>query len=300
MRKATGIDALRAKAQELRALHHATKILVLPNAWDVTSARLLEDMGFPAVATSSAAIANSLGYPDGQHISRCEMLEVVERIASAVQVPVTADMEAGYATTAEEMEVTARELLDAGAVGLNLEDSADDESVLLELDKYLEKLHAIQAVSKSADVPIVINARTDAYWWKGAQAGSRLAETVLRANAFREAGADCVFVPGLYDPSDIGHLRLESPGPINILATPQTPPIPELQRLGIARVSFGSGGYRTAIGAFRKLVQESIDSGTYTFHVGNRSHGRAEQCPSPAEKLMPVQRITGSPNSSSR
>jgi 2-methylisocitrate lyase-like PEP mutase family enzyme len=254
-----------APREELRALHHAPKILVLPNAWDVTSARLLEDMGFPAVATSSAAVANSLGYPDGQRISRHEMLEVVGRIASAVQVPVTADMEAGYATTAEEMEATARELLQAGAVGLNLEDSSKDESILLDLPAYLEKLQAIRAVSKASDVAIVINARTDAYWWTGSQRGTRLAETVLRANAFREAGADCVFVPGLYDPSDIGQLRLESPGPINILATPQTPPISELQRLGIARVSFGSGGYRTAIGAFRKLVQEAIDSGTYTF-----------------------------------
>lgn len=256
---------LSAKAEELRRLHHAPKILVLPNAWDVTSARLLEDMGFPAIATSSAAVANSLGYPDGQKISRHEMLQVVERIASAVQVPVTADMEAGYANTAEEMEDTARELLEAGAVGLNLEDSSKDESVLLDLPEYLDKLRAIRAVSTTSDVPIVINARTDAYWWKGAHSGSRLAETVRRANAFREAGADCVFVPGLYDPSDIGHLRQESPGPINILATPKTPPISELRRLGIARVSFGSGGYRTAIGAFRKLVQEAIDSGTYTF-----------------------------------
>jgi 2-methylisocitrate lyase-like PEP mutase family enzyme len=258
-------SGLHAKAEELRRLHHATKILVLPNAWDVTSARLLEETGFPAIATSSAAVANSLGYPDGQRISRHEMLEVVERIASAVQVPVTADMEAGYATTASEMEETARELLEAGAVGLNLEDSSKDESVLLDLPAYLEKLQAIRAVSKAADVGIVINARTDAYWWKSAQPGTRLAETVRRANAFREAGADCVFVPGLYDPSDIAHLRQESPGPINILATPKTPPIPELQRLGIARVSFGSGGYRTAIGAFRKLVQEAVDSGTYKF-----------------------------------
>lgn len=256
---------LHAKAEELRGLHHAPKILVLPNAWDVTSARLLEEMGFPAIATSSAAIANSLGYPDGQHISRHEMLEVVERIASAVQVPVTADMEAGYATSAEEMEETARELLEAGAVGLNLEDSSDSESVLIELEEYMDRLHALRTVSKTAGVPIVINARTDAYWWKGAKVGSRLAETIRRANAFREAGADCVFVPGLYDASDIAHLRQESPGPINLLATPNTPPIPELQKLGVARVSFGSGAYRTAIGAFRRLVQEAIDSGTYAF-----------------------------------
>jgi 2-methylisocitrate lyase-like PEP mutase family enzyme len=222
-------------------------------------------MGFPAIATSSAAVANSLGYPDGQRISRHEMLEAVERIASAVQVPVTADMEAGYASNAEEMEETARELLEAGAIGLNLEDSSENESVLVELPAYLEKLQAIHAVSKAADVPVVINARTDAYWWKGATPENRLAETVRRANAFREASADCVFVPGLYSSEDIGRLLLESPGPINILATPKTPPIPELQKLGVARVSFGSGGYRTAIGAFRIVVQEALDSGTYGF-----------------------------------
>lgn len=265
MTTASAKSGLHAKAEELRRLHYELKILVLPNAWDVTSARLLEEMGFPAIATSSAAIANSLGYADGQHISRHEMLEVVARIASAVQVPVTADMEAGYARSAEEMEDTARALVEAGAVGLNLEDSSEDESVLLDLPAYLDKLQAIRAVSKASAVHIVINARTDAYWWKGAQPGTRLTETVHRANAFREAGADCVFVPGLYDPSDIAHLRQESPGPINILATPNTPPIPELQKLGVARLSFGSGAYRTAIGAFRKLVQEAIASGTYTF-----------------------------------
>lgn len=258
-------SGLHAKAEELRRLHHGPKILVLPNAWDVTSARLLEDLGFPAVATSSAAVANSLGYPDGQRISRHEMLEVVERIASAVSVPVTADMEAGYAANAKEMEETARELLEAGAVGLNLEDSLKDESILVDLNEYLEKLLAVRAMAKTSHVPIVINARTDAYWWKGAQPDTKFAEAVRRANAFREAGAACIFVPGMYEPGEITRLLRESPGPINILATPNTPSIPELQKLGVARVSFGSGGYRTAIGAFRKVVQEAIDSGTYGF-----------------------------------
>lgn len=256
---------LQTKAEEFRRLHHSTKILILPNAWDVTSARLLEHMGFPAVATSSAAIANSLGYPDGEYISRSEMLEVVHRIASAVTVPVTADMEAGYSTDARGMEETARELIAAGAAGLNLEDSGEEESVLVELPEYLEKLHAIRSTSEAAGVALVINARTDAYWWKGAQAGSRLEETIKRANAFREAGADCVFVPGLYDPSDIGKLRRESPGPMNILASPKTPPVAELERLGVSRLSFGSGGYRAAIGAFRRVIQESLDKGTYGF-----------------------------------
>lgn len=114
-------------------------------------------------------------------------------------------------------------------------------------------------------MPIVINARTDAYWWKGGPDETKFAETVRRANAFREAGADCVFVPGLYNPEEIKRLLRESPGPINILATPQTPSIPDLQKLGVARVSFGSGPYRAAIGAFRKIVEEALSSGTYTF-----------------------------------
>lgn len=131
-------SGLHAKAEELRRLHLDPAILVLPNAWDVTSARMLEDMKFPAIATSSAAVANSLGYPDGQRIGRHEMLEVVARIASAVSVPVTADMEAGYALTAGEMEETASEMIEAGAIGLNLEDSFDDESGLVPLLQYLE------------------------------------------------------------------------------------------------------------------------------------------------------------------
>src|SRR5215475_1630183 len=117
------------KAALLKALHHGPKILVMANAWDVASARIVEEIGFPAVATTSAGIANSLGYPDGQKVSRDEMLEVVARVARAVQVPVSADMEAGYGTTAKEMADTARALVEAGAVGLNLEDvTGEDES----------------------------------------------------------------------------------------------------------------------------------------------------------------------------
>src|SRR5262244_3340176 len=152
------------KATLLKALHHGPRILVLANAWDAVSARIVEEIGFPAVATTSAGIAAALGYPDGQRVSRDEMLGVVGRIARAVKVPVTADMEAGYGTTPAQMAETARALIDAGAVGLNLEDmTGDDESSQVELGLQMEKIRAIREASASAGVPLVINARTDVY-----------------------------------------------------------------------------------------------------------------------------------------
>src|SRR5262249_6197341 len=152
------------KAAVLRKLHHGPRILVLANAWDVISARIVEEIGFPAVATTSAGVAAALGYPDGQRVSRDEMLDVVGRIARAVKVPVTADMEAGYGSTPPEMAETARALVDAGAVGLNLEDmTGDDKGSQVEIALQVEKIEAIREASAAAGVPLVLNARTDIY-----------------------------------------------------------------------------------------------------------------------------------------
>ncbi|HMK28303.1 MAG TPA: isocitrate lyase/phosphoenolpyruvate mutase family protein, partial [Terriglobales bacterium] len=171
-------ETLQRKAETLQRLHKGPKILALINVWDVASARLVERMGFPAVATSSAAVANSLGYPDGERISRNEMLNVVERIASAVQLPVTADMEAGYSREPEQMADTARELIEAGAVGLNLEDSLENESKMVDVGLQVEKIKAVRSIAEIARVPLVLNARTDAYWWKGADPKARFADAV--------------------------------------------------------------------------------------------------------------------------
>ena len=152
------------KAERLRTLHRGPKILVLPNAWDVASARVIEEMGYPAIATSSAAIAATLGYPDGQRISRDEMLEVVGRIAQAVRVPVTADAEAGYGTTTDDAAQFAKELVGCGAVGLNFEDiTGSDESSHVEVGLQVAKIQALRDTSKSLGVPLVINARTDIF-----------------------------------------------------------------------------------------------------------------------------------------
>ncbi len=256
------MDGLAAKAELLRGLHHGPEILVLPNAWDAASARIFEDAGFPALATTSAGIAASLGYPDGERVARDEMLQVVRRIARAVAIPVTADLEAGYGPTIPDAEATARGLLEAGAVGLNFEDSHG--ITLVDPAVHAERIRAIRRVGDGAGVPIVINARTDVYLAQVGAPETRFDEAVRRANIYLGAGADCVFIPGGFDGETIGRLVQAVSGPINIILFPGMPSIPELQRLGVARVSTGSGPMRAALGFTRRLAQELKQHGTYS------------------------------------
>ena len=256
---------LAAKAERLRQLHHGPHLLVLPNAWDVASARILEEMGFPAIATGSAGVAAVLGYPDGQRIPRGEMLDMVARIARAVRVPVTADMESGYGTTAEDAARLAKELIAAGAVGLNYEDvTGDNESSHVELGLQTEKLRKLREASDSLGVPLVINARTDIYLLPIGPESTRFERTVERLRAYREAGADCLFAPGVGDPALIARLVRALQGPLNILVSaPGCPSLPELEKLGVARASFGSSVMRAALGTLRRVAREALDTGTY-------------------------------------
>jgi len=248
------------KAALLKSLHHGPKILVLANAWDVISARIVEEIGFPAVATTSAGVAATLGYPDGQRVSRDEMLEVVARIARAVQIPVTADMEAGYGTTPEEMAETAQELIAAGAVGLNLEDMAgDDESSQVDLPLQVEKIRAIREASAAAGVPLVINARTDIYLMPMGPAETRFERTVERLRAYGKAGADCVFAPAVKDAETIARLVKAVEAPLNILLMPGVPNLNELEKLGVARASIGSGLMRATLGTTRKIAKAMFE-----------------------------------------
>jgi 2-methylisocitrate lyase-like PEP mutase family enzyme len=252
-----------AKAAAFRVLHSGKEILLLPNVWDVASALLIEESGFKAVATTSAGIAFSLGYPDGQVIPREEMLEAIARIAKAVRVPVTADMEAGYGKTPEDAGRTARAVLDAGAVGMNLED-ADANAALVELPLQLEKICAVREMANRLRIPLVLNARTDVYLLQIGDPAKRYDETVRRLNAFRDAGADCVFVPGLQDASTIGRLVADLKCPVNILAGPGSPSVPKLSKLGVARVSLGSAPMRATIGHLRRIATEVRTTGTYS------------------------------------
>ncbi len=252
------------KAEKLRKLHHGPPIMALPNAWDAVSARILEELGYPAVATSSAAVAFAHGYPDGQRISRGEMLDAVARITRAVRVPVTADLESGYGKTPEEIADFTRAMVAAGAVGLNFEDvTGDDESSHVELGLQVRNIRAIRETSAAVGVPVVINARTDVYLMPIGPAGTRFERTVERLHAYREAGADCLFVPGLCDRETIAKLVKALGAPLNILASQGCPSLDELEKMGVARVSAGSSAMRAAMGAFQRVAKDWLAHGSY-------------------------------------
>jgi 2-methylisocitrate lyase-like PEP mutase family enzyme len=252
---------LQEKAERLRRLHAGPRALVLANAWDAASARLIAAVGFPAIATSSAGVAYALGYADGQRIPRAEMLDMVRRIAATVSVPVTADVEGGYGAMADAAAETARGVIAAGAVGMNLED-AGEGGALLEAELHADRVRAARQAATAAGVPLVINARTDAFEAPGS-ADQRFAEAVRRANMYLAAGADCAFVPFVSDGATIARLVREIHGPLNVLATPASPPIAELERLGVRRVSVGSGIARAAYSVARRAAQELLEHGTY-------------------------------------
>ncbi len=267
------------KARLLRDLHHGPPILVLPNAWDAASARIFEQTGFHAIATTSAGIAYALGYPDGQHIGRSEMLEVVERIARVASVPVTADMEAGYGRRPEDAADTARGVIEAGAVGMNLEDATHDPAFPLEeIPRQFEKIRAIREVAAAAKIPLVLNARTDVYLLGVGEPAARFESATLRLNAYREAGADCLFVPGVKEPELIARLAREVRGPLNILAVAGTPPPKQLERLGVARVSTGSGPMGATLTLLQQMAADLLNIGSYESFAGKTiSHADANR-----------------------
>lgn len=254
------------KAHRLRELHQGSAILVLPNAWDCASARIVEELGFPAIATTSAGIAFSFGYPDGQRISREEMIFMVKRIAACVQLPVTADLEAGYDGIAQ----TASDLIQAGAVGLNLEDLVgDDATALVPLEEQVEKIRTVRRIGRESNVEIVINARTDIYLAQIGEPAGRFEHACNRLRAYIDAGADCLFVPGVKDEKLIRQFVETLQFPLNVLATAGTPPVSRLQELGVARVSMGSGLARAALGAARRAAEELRLQGTYGQMLGS-------------------------------
>ena len=273
------------KAELLRKLHHGPRILILPNGWDAISALIIEDAGFPAVATTSAGVAAALGYPDGQRVQRDEMLQAVARIAKVVKVPVTADLEAGYATTPSEIADFARATVASGAVGLNFEDiTGDDEASFVELNLQVEKIAALREAANSAGVPLVINARTDIFLLPIGPEESRFERTVERLRAYRKAGADCVFAPGVRDAETIGKLVKAIDAPLNILLQPGGATLRELQKLGVARASAGSGPHRSALTRLREVAAALHQYGDHTplfeknitWSETNRLLGRSE------------------------
>lgn len=241
--------AFRARqAERLLSLHHGEGILILPNIWNPMGARMLESKGFPAVATASAAIAESLGYRDGEQIRFETMLEVVGRIARAVEVPVTADFEAGYAESIPQLQENTGRMLDAGAVGINFEDSVDDGARLRPIPEQVERIEAVREAALRRGLPLVINARADSFLAEGAASDEeRLEDAVRRCEAYARAGADCVYPIGRGDSATLAALRRRLRTPINVLATAHTASLVELQQMGINRVSFGPFVFRSLL-----------------------------------------------------
>lgn len=256
-------ELLRARAERLRELHVPGRPLVLINAWDAASAVLIARAGAEAIATTSAGAANALGYADGQHLTRSEMLAAVAPIARAVELPVTADMEAGYGDDPEAAAATANGVLDAGAVGLNLEDTSDRSSEeLLPIDEFVAKIAAVRAVGAERGVPLVLNARTDVFIGAVGDPATRLDRAVERGLAYLAAGADCIFVPDAPDSDTIGQLVERIGGPVSVLAGAGSPSLTELAALGVARISVGSGAYRAALAHTRQIAESAYGAGS--------------------------------------
>ena len=263
-------NELREKAERLRALHAGPRILVLCNAWDAASARIVEEAGFPAVATTSAGIANSLGYPDGQRVSREEMAEAVARVARAVAVPVSADMESGYGLTPEAAAETARAAIAAGAVGMNLED-AIEEREFIDIRLQADRVRAAREAGEHAGVPLVINARTDVYLSGIGTPAEQFEQAVRRANAYREAGADLIFVDGIRTMNDLRDYAAKLKD-LPLLYNGQLLPVAELAKRGF-RLTIHSGTFLAYYQSARDVLTELKQTGSVKTNAQDTAFG---------------------------
>jgi 2-methylisocitrate lyase-like PEP mutase family enzyme len=255
---------LRTRAERFRALHRPGIPFVLGNAWDVASALVLEDVGFEAVGTSSAGLAASLGRLDAEAVALDELVEVVRRIVRAIDVPLSVDVESGFGPRAEDVAACVKRVLRAGAVGLNIEDVRPGSTELLPLQEAAERIAAARSVADGLGIPAVVNARTDVFWRKVGSEEGRLEEALRRLQAYVKAGADSVFAPGVQRRIDIARLAAQAGAPLNLLAAQDLPPLPDLARLGVARVSLGSAPMRASLTTLRRIAHELRGPGTYT------------------------------------
>lgn len=242
------MSALADRATALRALHVPGDPLILVNVWDAASARAVAGVpGCRALASASHSIAAALGHGDGEEVTREAMLDVVATICAATTLPVSADLERGYAADAGGVRETIALALAAGAVGANIEDSVGDG--LRPAAEAAARIAAARAAADDAGVPFVLNARTDAYLHGDGGPEDRLGLALERGRAYAEAGGDCIFVPGVRDPDAIRALADGMGTPVSVIAGPSSPPLAELAAAGVARISIGPGGMGIALAA---------------------------------------------------
>ncbi|MEI5524985.1 isocitrate lyase/phosphoenolpyruvate mutase family protein [Streptomyces brasiliscabiei] len=277
--------AQRALADTLRALHAPSdgRALVLPNAWDAASAALVARAGARVIATTSAGVAWSLGRPDGHGLTRQEMVAAVRRIAEVVEVPVSADIEGGYGPGAEEVAATVREVIGAGAVGVNLEDSLAPGGPLHDVSAQAERLRAARRAAQEAGLPgLWINARTDVFLLGAGAPDDLLEEVLSRGKAYADAGADSLFVPGLVDLGTVAEAVRRSPLPVNVMTGPGAPPVSAYEAVGVRRVSVGSAAAQAAYGLAQRAAAELLGAGTYEAMTGAADFGVVDSAVSAA------------------
>jgi 2-methylisocitrate lyase-like PEP mutase family enzyme len=253
-------DAARAAAA-FRALHER-RPLVLPNAWDAGSALVIESVGAHAIATTSAGIAWACGTPDGERIGRERMWQALTEIVASVRIPVTADIESGYAATLDQLAIAVSALLGIGIAGINIEDSLVSDRTLRDPSSQAARINVVRAAADRVSVPLWINARTDTHLSPDGTPQERLQATMIRAELYAAAGADSLFVPGVVDIGVIRELTA-GPLPVNVMAGPGAPDVGALAEAGVARVSVGPAIAQSAYGAVARAARELLRDGTY-------------------------------------
>jgi 2-methylisocitrate lyase-like PEP mutase family enzyme len=281
-------QTLQAKAEAFRQMHLGTDVIVLPNAWDHASATLMVAAGFPVIATTSAGIAFAQGHADGERLGRARMLELTGRIAAQSTVPVTADLEAGYGSSPEDVAATVAGAIEVGLVGCNIEDSDPQTGRLLDFDLAVSRIRAGRAAADKLKVPFVLNARTDPYLARIGDARACFAEAVRRANAFLDAGAACAFVPGPGDGDTVGRLVTAIHGPLNVLsafAGRAGLSLSEARRVGVRRLSIGGSLMLTTVTLVRRILADIRTRGDFGYAVESMTNSEMnalmETLPSP-------------------
>ena len=261
------------KAERFLKFHHNHEVLVLLNSWDISSSKIIESCGYKAIATTSMGISASLGYPDCQIIQLSEMIEVITGIVNNVKAPVTVDIESGYGKNLNDIIASVKKIIAIGIVGINIEDSQYKNSSLIDEMEFCERIAAIRALSDSLGFHLVINARTDSFYTTTGSQHEKLSESIKRGNKYKEAGADCIFVMPVSEKKTIATLVKEINAPINILSNPgigtgvMSPSVGELQDLGVARLSLGSGLMKSTLALIKKVADELSQKGTYDLLV---------------------------------
>jgi len=259
------------KAEKFHELHHSGKMLILPNIWDALGALLLESLGYAAIATASASIAFSNGYNDGEIIPFNDLLMLLRRITTSVDLPVTADIERGYADTDIQLEENIKLLIDAGIVGINIEDTDSKTNTLQSIEYQCNKIRLIKDVAGKMGIPLFINARTDVYLREKifTTPVAQFEEVIKRGLAYKDAGADCFYPIALQQEADIKELIVRLKLPINIITIPGIPGLKTLSDLGVARVSLGPSFLKIAIRAMKDLAIQLKESEGLSSITGN-------------------------------